>query len=140
MLLMALLTGCLDEEADCGPVEPLRLSLGFYETSVNGLVTTKDTSFVSVYAEGTNAELRNRRIDNIFYLPVPAKGGVVTYVFEQESSRATLTLNYAVEAYFEDTACPPKVRVKAITLMPEQTTFSQNKIRINENAVSIFIP
>ena len=146
-LLMLLLTGCYGKSMeDCDPPKALQLRLGFYKLGESNTRVIIDTSFTSVYAAGTGAELRSRRIDNHYYLPVPVKGGQVSYILEQEDRQETLTLDYAVSGYIVDTECVPVLQIRAISVVPEQTTIPEKDILIStysypfyENTVLVLV-
>lgn len=146
MPFMALLIGCAPISDNCETVEPLYVKVGFYEQQAGSVAMPLDTSFLSVYAEGTRAELRNRRLDNLFHLPVPVHGGEVSYVFEQEEGVKVLTLDFGLEARFKHTDCAPGLQIKSLAVLEERTTF-ENRISVfknqyfpNETIVAIYIP
>lgn len=151
LFFLLVMSGCFGirdgSEAHCDPQEPLYVALGFHVQAGGVSETVADTSFTSIYAMGTRAELRGRRINNHFYLPVPANGGEVQYVFEQGSHQEIIALEFKLQAYFRDTQCTPLLRIQAVKLVPERTSIPENKfsIRINqyhpyESTVLIAVP
>ena len=147
--LLLVLASCERPEPEC-PEEPQdlqKISVGFFRAEGLYYHPAIDTTFSSVYAAGYPAEMRGRRIDGKYYLPVPSDGGKVLYVFEQGAERDTLALELKLELDFEDTYCPPVVRISEIKLLPELTSYPAESIKVygsnyyyNETSVRIYLP
>ena len=149
ILLFGLLLGfqaCIEPEAECKEVQIQKVQIGFYRSLDSLYYLPIDTLFNSVYVPGKDAEMRGRRIGNFYYLPFPATGGEVQYVFEQGSNRDTLAIRGDIEAAIEDSFCPAKVRVTNIRVLSDQTTYPIDSVVVNpyyygyEAKISIVVP
>ena len=146
-ILLSVLTSCERPEPAC-PEEPQDLQkifVGFFRVEDLYSHPAIDTTFSSVYAAGSPAEMRGRRIDGKYYLPVPSGGGKVLYVFEQGAERDTLALDLKLELDFEDAYCPPVVRISEIKLLPDLTSYPAEFVEtygsyFYETSVRIYLP
>lgn len=148
LALLSFVSSCIRPEPDCvqEPQQLQKIFVGFYlQDSASYYHSAIDTTFSSVYAAGYAAEMKGRRVDRKFYLPVPAGGGEVRYVFEQGTQRDTLALEVQLELDFEDTYCQPVVRISGMKLLPEFTSYPSELIEAhaayhNEASIRIYLP
>ncbi len=139
-------SACVEPEAVCEEERVLQVSVAFSAAGDSRYNPSVDTTFTAVYAVGTNAEMRSRKVNNTFYLPAPAAGGDVLYVFEQGDARDTLALHLEYDVRFRDTGCPPEVRVKQAVVLFERTSYPADSVTIFTNryayeaAVTIWVP
>lgn len=145
--LLLVLNSCERPEPNCrdGQHSLQKMWIAFYHTDSSYYRPAIDTTFSSVYAAGYPAEMRGRKIDGKYYLPVPSGGGKVLYVFEQGAQHDTLALELKLGLDFEDAYCPPVVRISEIKLLSELTTYPAELVETYgtynyEASVRIYLP
>jgi hypothetical protein len=128
---LLLTMGCIGREEPCPTAEEPWIALGFYRS---GTVPNRwaaapiDTSFLSVYALGTRAELSQRRIENFFMLPLPLAGGTVSYVFVQADRQDTITLQSSSKTVLLPHECGLLLKPDQVRLLPAGTSLRADSV------------